>query len=100
MKEFNCKVSSTWSVYGREREKFLHAQALEPRKERGDIGSRNYVIGPMRRYDEKYIHNDGREHWQTWNLYPFMQRIQEEAQTNKFTKGETKKWTGWKPKDR
>ena len=64
MKEFDCEVSSTWSVCGKEELKF-YAQALGPEKEE-EISQLDHIIGPMRRNDEIYIHNEGRL-WATWD---------------------------------
>ena len=63
--EFNCKASSTWTVCGRERgEAFTHKH-LSPDK-KGEISQLDYIIGPMTRNDEAYIHNEGRL-WATWD---------------------------------
>ena len=43
----------------------FHAQTLERRKETSQL---DYIIGPMRRNDEEYIHNDERT-WTTWDHY-------------------------------
>ena len=54
MKEFNCKASSTWSVYGREREEAFTHRHLSPGKKE-EISQLDYIIGPVGRDDEKYI---------------------------------------------
>ena len=83
MKEFDCKVSSTWSACGKVRVEASKHRRLD------------YVIGPMRKNDEVYIHNAGRL-WATWDHYPIFARIEEEPHVKVFQK--RKKWTGWKPK--
>ena len=63
MKEFDCKVSSTWSVCGKVRaEAFTHKHLSPEKKE--EISQLDYIIGPMRRNDEIYIHN-ARRLWTT-----------------------------------
>ena len=50
MKEFDCKVSSTWSVRGKVRaEAFTHKHPSPEKKE--EISRLDYIIGPMRRND-------------------------------------------------
>ena len=94
MEELECEDSSTWSVYGRERENAFTHKHVSP--ERGDIAA-----GIHHRTDEKRqwknIHNDERT-WATWDHDSLYARIQEEGQTNNFKKEERKKWAGWKPK--
>ena len=52
MKELNCKASSAWSVYGREKENAFTYRHVSPEKKRGDTSD-----------DGVYIHNDER----TWD---------------------------------
>ena len=94
MKEFDCKVSSTWSECGKGRaEAFTHRHSSQDKKE--EISQLDYIIGPMRRYDEIYIHN-AEELWANWDHCPIFARIQEEPHTKVFQE-RNKKWTGWKP---
>ena len=74
MKEFDCKVSSAWSLCGRTREAFAHRHSSPEQKQ--EISQLDHIIGPMRRNYEIYIHNEGR---------------------HKIFKRVNKKWTGWKP---
>ena len=72
-KEFDCEVSSTWSVCGKVRaEAFTHRHLGKDKKE--ELSQLDYIIGPMRRNDEVYIHNAGRL-WTTWDHYPIFARI-------------------------
>ena len=97
MKEFDCKESSTWSACGRGREEAFTHRHLSPEKKE-ETSQLDYIIGSMRRDDEENIHNDERT-WATWDHYTIYARIQEEEQTNNYTKGKRKKkWTAWKPK--
>ena len=67
MKEIDCAVSSTWSVCEK-----VRAEALrKDRKE--ELSQLDYIIGPMRRNDEVYIHN-ARRLWATWDHCPFFAR--------------------------
>ena len=55
-KEFNCKVTSTWSNCGREEEMaFTREQFGE--KGKGIIRQLDYIIGPRRKSDVAYIYN-------------------------------------------
>ena len=96
MKEFDCKVSSTWSVCGKVRaEAVTHKHLGKDRKE--DLSQLDYIIGPVGRNDEVYIHNAGRLwHGPPWDHYPLFARIEEEPHVKVFQK-RNKKWTGWKP---
>ena len=70
------------------------AEALvKDRKEQ--LSQLDYIIWPMGRNDEVYIHN-ARKLWATWDHYPIFARIEEEPQVNVFQK-RNKKWAGWKP---
>ena len=60
LKEFNCKASSTRSVYGREREDAFTHRHLSPGKKE-ETSQLDYIIGPMRRDDEICIHNEERK---------------------------------------
>ena len=94
MKEFDCKVSSSRSVCGKVRaEAFTHRHLGKDRKE--ELLQLDYVIGPMGRNEEVYIHIAGRL-WATWDHYPILARIEEEPHVKDFQK-RNKKWTGWKP---
>ena len=87
-KEFDCKMSSSCSVCGEARtEAFTHRHLSQDKKE--EISQLNYIIGPMRRNDEIYIHNAGRL-WATWDHYPIVARIQEEPHVTVFHKKEQK----------
>ena len=68
MKEFNCKASSTWSVCGREREGAFAYRHLSPGRNE-EISKLDFIIGPMRRDDEIYIHNEEMI-WATWDHCP------------------------------
>ena len=84
MTEFNCKASSTWSVCGRERDDaFTHRHSSQGMKK--ETSQQDYIIGPARRGDEIYIHNEERI-WATWNHYSISARRQEEGRTNNFKK--------------
>ena len=66
-KEFDCNVSSTWSLCGKvSAEAFTHRHLGKDRKE--ELSQLDYIIGPMRRNDEVYIHNE-RSLWATWDHY-------------------------------
>ena len=57
MKEFDCKVWSTWCVCGKGRaEVFTHKHLSQEKKE--EISQLDDIIGTMRRNDEDYIHNE------------------------------------------
>ena len=75
VKEFKCKTSSTWSVYGREREDALTHKHFSPVKKE-ETSQLDYISGPMRRDDEIYIHNEERI-WETWDHYTTYAKIQE-----------------------
>ena len=77
------------------KEKRRHEHSSPGSKE--DISQLNHIIGPMRRDDEIYMHNEGRL-WSTWDHYPIYAGIQEDGHTKKNQKGRKKKWTGWKAK--
>ena len=95
MKEFDCKVSSTWSVCGKVgAEAFTHRH-LSPEKKHKFAAGLHYIIGPMRRNDEIYIHN-ARRKWATWDHHPIFAWTQEEPHIKVFQKSD-KKWTGWRP---
>ena len=84
MNEFDCEVSSTWSVCGEGRaEAFTHRHLRQDKKEQ--VSQLEYIIGPMRRNDEVYIPNAGRL-WALWDRSPSWARIQEETHTNVFQK--------------
>ena len=84
MKEFDCTVSSTWSVCGKVRaEAFTHRHFGQDREE--ELSQLHYIIGPMRRSVEIYIHNEGRL-WATWDHYPIFERIHEEPHVKVFQK--------------
>ena len=89
-----CKVSSTWSVCGKVRaEAYTHKHLGKDRKK--ELLQLDYIIGPMRRNDEVYIHNAGRL-WATRDHYPIFAWIHEEPHVKVFQK-RNKEWTGWKP---
>ena len=84
MKEFDCKVSSTWSVCDKGRaEAFTHRHLSQDKKE--EISQLDYIIGPKRRNDDIDIHNAGRL-WAIWDQYHVFARIQEEAHIKVFQK--------------
>ena len=86
MKELDCKVSLTWSVFGKGRaEAFTHRHKSPDTTE--EISQLDYIIGPVKRNDDIYIHNAGRL-WQFWDHYPIFARTQEEAHTKVFQKKE------------
>ena len=88
MKEFDCKVASTWSVCGAGRaETFTHRHLSADKEE--EISQLDYIIGPMRRNDEIYIHNEGRL-WATSAHCPIFARIQEKRHTLKSFKKKEK----------
>ena len=94
MKEFDCKVSFTWSVCGKGRaDAFTHRLLGNDRKE--ELSQLDYIIGPMRRNDEVYIHNAGRL-WAIWDHHLIFARIEEEPHVEVLQK-RNKKLTGWKP---
>ena len=95
MEEFNCKVTSTWSVCGRAKETAFTHKHLSKKKETSKL---DYIVGPMRRKDEVYIRNDVRT-CATWDHYPISlpgYRMRNKQQN--FPEGKRKKWTGCKPK--
>ena len=94
IQEFDYKVSFTWSVCGREREEACTHRHSSPDKKE-ETSQLDYIIGPMRRDDEIYIHNESRL-WATLDHYPIFARIEEEVHTKKFQR-RNKKWTGWTP---
>ena len=55
-----------------------------------ETSQQDYIIGPARRDDEMYIHNEERM-WATWNHCSISSRIQKEGRTKKFKKGMKKK---------
>ena len=58
----------------------------------------DYIIGPRRRDDDAYIHNDVKL-WDAWDHYPIYARIQEGKSTEHLAERKrTKKWTGWRPR--
>ena len=76
MKEFDCKMSSTWSVCGKVRaEAFTHSHLGQDKKE--EFSQLDYIIGPVKRNDEIYIHNE-RRLWAIWDHHPIFVRIHEE----------------------
>ena len=74
-------------------EAFTHRHLGKER--RAELSQLDYIIGPMRRNDEVYVHNAGRL-WATWDHYPIFARIEEEPHVKVFQK-RNKKWTCWKP---
>ena len=82
MKEFDCVVSSTWSECGKVRaEAFTHRHLGKDRKE--ELSQLDYIIRPMRRNDEVYIHNAGRA---TWDDFSIFARKEEEPHVKAFQK--------------
>ena len=96
MKEVKCNASSTWSVCGGEREETLTHKLLSLDKKE-ETSQLDNIIGPMKRNDEVYIHNEGTL-WAISDHYPIYARIQEAGQSKILQKREKKKWTGWTPK--
>ena len=87
-------MSSTWFVCGKVKaEAFTHRHSGKDRKE--ELSQLDYIIGPMGRNDEFYIHIE-RRLWATWDNDPIFARIHEEPTFKVFHKRH-KKWTGWKP---
>ena len=70
MKEFNCKAPSTRSPCGRPKENPFSHRHLSPEK-REETSQLDHIIGPMRRCNEVYIHNDERT-WPHGTTTPFM----------------------------
>ena len=94
MKEFDCRVSSTRSVCGKVRaEAFTHRHLGKDRRE--ELSQLDYILGPMRRNDEIYIHN-ARRLWATWDHYHNF-REYKKKHTQKSSPTRNKKWTRWKP---
>ena len=85
MKEFNCKASSTRSKCGRAKDTAFTHRHLSPEKEE-ETSQLDYIIGPRRRDDEVFFHNDERT-WATWDHYSINARMQDEGQTTNFPKG-------------
>ena len=98
MKEFNCKVTSTWSECKREKETaFTHQQFGDKGKER--TAELDYIVGPRRKSDKTYIYNDVKI-WDSWDHHPIRAVIQEHEEMIYISeKKRTKKWTGWRPKN-
>ena len=91
MKEFDCKVSSTWSVCEREKEEaFTHKHSSPEKEENLQLDN---IIGPMRRNDEIYIHN-GVRLWDTWDHYTKFARVQEKTHTQRSSKKSIKRGRG------
>ena len=99
MKELNCKATYTWSVCGRARENACTHRHLIPEKNE-ETSQLDYIIGPMTRNDEVYIHNDVRT-LATWDHYTNYARIQNEEQTKNTCEGKEKEEVDWmETKDR
>ena len=95
MKEFDCQVSSTWSVCGEERaEAFTHRHVSPDKKE--EISQLDHIIRPKRRNDEIYIHNE-RRLWATWHHYLHFRENRRRTTCQCLFQKRYKKWTGWKP---
>ena len=77
MQEFNCKVTSTWSVCGRAKDNACTLRHLSPAKKE-ETSQLDCIIGPMRRNDEVYIHNDVRT-WSTWDHNLVMRRYRKKS---------------------
>ena len=97
MKEFNCKVSSTWSNDNRTKDAaFTH-------RKHGDGGQEKvsqldfFCIGPNDRHDECFIYNEGKL-WDTWDHYHIYARIQEGRDAEQFLGRKKRHWCGWAPK--
>ena len=74
----------TWSKCGKGREEAFKHRHLR-QVEKYEISQLDYIIGPMRRNDEIYIHNEGRL-WATLDHFPIFARVQEEAHAIVFQK--------------
>ena len=97
MKECQCEVSSTWSVCGKGRaEVFTHRHLSQDKKE--EISQLDYIIVPMGRNDEIYIHNARKT---LGNLGPLSNlRPKYKKRHTKVFQKRIKKWTGWEPTNR
>ena len=84
MKEFNCKVTSTWSSCGRGKEMaFTHRQfGMEGD---GRTAQLDYIVGPQRTLDKAYIHDDVKT-WDSWDHYPIFATSQENVAQHYFSK--------------
>ena len=82
MKEFNCKVSSTWSNDDRTKDAaFTHRKHGDG--EHGKVSQLDSIIGPAERLDDCFICNEGKL-WNSWDHYPIYARIQEGRDTEQF----------------
>ena len=95
MKEFNCKVTSTGSSCGREKEMaFTHQPS--GKKGRARIAHLDHIIGPRWKSDAAYINNHVKI-WDSWDHYPIYVVVQEDETLNYFSARRRKRWTGWRP---
>ena len=75
MKEFCCKVSSTWSNDDRTKDvAFTHRTHSYGGPEK--VSQLDFIIGPKERHDDCYFCNEGTL-WDSWDHYPIYGRIQE-----------------------
>ena len=93
MKEFNSRVSSTWSNNDRTRDAaFTHRKHGDGGLEK--VSQLDLIIVPKERererHDDCYICNEGKV-WDSWKHYPIYARIQEGEMPNNL-------WCGWAPK--
>ena len=91
MKEFTCKVSSTWSDDDcSEDAAFTHRNMVM--EDRGTCRRWIFFIWPNDGHDDCFIYNEGKL-WDTWGEYPIYARIQEGRDAEQFLG--KKNWCGW-----
>ena len=76
MKEFNCKVSWTWSSDEEREDAFKHRQ--RGNEENGKKSQLDYIIGAEERCDDIHICN-GNKAWTTWDHCFFHARIRQDC---------------------
>ena len=94
MKEFNCKVSSTWSNDDRTQDAaFTHRKHGDGGQEK--VSLPDFIVGPKERHNDCFICNEGKL-WDSWDHYPIYARIQEgrDAEQIHQQKRDEEVWVG------
>ena len=82
MKEFNCKVTSTWSSWDNEREMAFTDREFG-KGWKGRTTQLDYIIGPKRTSGKAFIRHDLKI-WDSWDHYPIFASIHEEDDKKYF----------------
>ena len=83
LKEFNCKVTSSWSSCGRDREMdFTHRHF--GKEVEGRTVQLGFIFGLRRTSDKAYMHNDFKT-WDSWDLSPIYAITQENEASHHFS---------------